>query len=200
MSDEELTPEMKRQIDSLPHELAPPPELEEQVVGALRRRGLLRHANRQPAPWLRAVAAGLALLISGLVIGRVTAPEGHEAPGHRFLLMLYQGAPGVALEGEDEAQRVQEYGQWAAELAREGRLEIAEKLASTGRVVLPGQGDAGDGGHVIVETRRADPSDGEISGFFLIEAGSYDEAVRVAESSPHVRYGGRVAIREIDPT
>ena len=35
-------------------------------------------------------------------------------------------------------------------------------------------------------------------GYFLIQAESYEEAVRVARQSPHIAYGGTIEVREIE--
>jgi hypothetical protein len=37
-----------------------------------------------------------------------------------------------------------------------------------------------------------------IGGFWVISAKDYDEACRVAETSPHLGHGGRIEVREID--
>ena len=37
-----------------------------------------------------------------------------------------------------------------------------------------------------------------IGGFWVISAKDYDEACQVAETSPHLGYGGRIEVREID--
>jgi hypothetical protein len=38
---------------------------------------------------------------------------------------------------------------------------------------------------------------GEMSGFFLIRANDRDEALAVARTHPHLRYGGSIEVREI---
>ena len=74
---DELTPAERRAYDGLPKERAPRAELEERVVSALRRRGLLaiplaaEAPRRRLAPWLAgAVAASLALFAAGFATGQ----------------------------------------------------------------------------------------------------------------------------------
>ncbi len=75
---------------------------------------------------------------------------------------------------------------WAQALAVEGRLLGGEKLTDEpGRWV--------SGAPVADERVRSD-----VSGYFVIRAPSYDEAVDLAMASPHVRYGGVFEIRQID--
>jgi hypothetical protein len=38
------------------------------------------------------------------------------------------------------------------------------------------------------------------SGFFVVTADGYDDAVQIAQGSPHVKYGGSISVRAIDPT
>jgi len=74
---DDLTGEERRALDALPRERAPRAELEDRVVAALRRRGLLpiplevRTGGRHLAPWLvGAVAASLALFAGGFAAGQ----------------------------------------------------------------------------------------------------------------------------------
>jgi hypothetical protein len=41
---------------------------------------------------------------------------------------------------------------------------------------------------------------GALLGFFLVRAGSLDEAETLARGCPHLRHGGTIAVREVDPT
>ena len=38
-----------------------------------------------------------------------------------------------------------------------------------------------------------------VGGYFLIEAADYDEAVEISKGCPHLKYGGRIELRQIDP-
>jgi len=74
---DDLTPAERRAFEQLPRERAPRAALEERVVSALRRRGLLPiplgavASRRRPAPWLvGAVAASLALFAGGFAAGQ----------------------------------------------------------------------------------------------------------------------------------
>ena len=74
---DDLTPTERRALDALPRERAPRSELEDRVVAALRRRGLLpiplavRPGGRHLVPWVAgAVAASLALFAGGFAAGQ----------------------------------------------------------------------------------------------------------------------------------
>jgi len=75
--DNGLPPELRGALASLPRERDPGSLLEERTVRALRERGLLEapaargRTRRFPAAWMGgAVAAGIALFVSGLAVGQ----------------------------------------------------------------------------------------------------------------------------------
>ncbi|MEN8145589.1 MAG: zf-HC2 domain-containing protein [Gemmatimonadota bacterium] len=142
--------------------------------------------RRRLAPWLR-VAATIALLAIGgtagfLARGGAAPPPGLTTSGSTFLLLVR----GDVSDAVDGTQTVQEYRAWATSLAQEGRLVGANKLTEE-----PGRWISGPAGH---DTR----SQSDVSGYFLVNAASYGEAIRIAESSPHIKYGGTFEIRQID--
>lgn len=113
-----------------------------------------------------------------------TQEETTTMDGNQYLLLIRDTeAVGQAIEEHGIDAIVQEYGGWAGSLAEEGRLVAAEKLTDAPRWV----GDAA-------------PQSSNISGFFLITAGSEAEALEIARQSPHARYGGVLEVREVEPT
>ena len=75
----ELSPAERRALEALPRERPPRAELEDRVVAALQRRGLLpiplahtaAGAQRRLTPWLvGALAASLALFVGGFAVGQ----------------------------------------------------------------------------------------------------------------------------------
>jgi len=165
----------------LPREATPPRALRERVIGDLRARGLLRFARPSRRRAGLAAAAAVALFLGGAALGRTTAPVstaiGSEA---RFVLLLYEG-PGYD-RSDPEADRVAEYAAWAR--AQGARIAMGEKLGDEERVLGPAPGAA-----------AASPE--ALAGFFIIAAGGWDEAMAIARDCPHLRYGGRVAVRQI---
>jgi hypothetical protein len=167
-----------------------PPALEDRVVRSLSERGMLHH--RQPRLWSRHAAmavAAAALFALGIAVGtrveaRRSAAPSAPAPGApRFALLLYGGprdTPGV----------VDEYRRWARAVAAESRDVSGEKL-----------GDAGVTVSGATPANAADSAAGRaLAGFFIISASSQEDAVSVARGSPHVRHGGTIVVRPIDPT
>jgi hypothetical protein len=162
-----------------------PPELERRVVDALKARGLIRPRRSFPT---FAVAAALAVFVSGVGLGRATmAPVVAPDPGARvFALLLYPGT-GVAPTPEAVQARVREYGQWARELRSRGQMIGGEKLKAASAVHLGGAPNGSDAGE-------------SLQGFFLVRARTLADAERIARTCPHLRHGGAIALREVDPT
>ncbi len=185
-----------RLLSDLLREVAPPSALEERLVGELERRGLLGGA-RPPrgvrAGIWRVAASALLAFALGLWLGPLGDGKAEEAAvenaGGRYLLLLYEPRP-LDRAGVD---LVAEYSAWAGELAQSGRLIAAEKLADGERRwgALPPPGEMRGEGR---------PARGEPTGFFLIRASGPEEAERIARDCPHLRHGGELSLRPVDPT
>jgi hypothetical protein len=107
-----------------------------------------------------------------------------------FILLLRRPAgPPPALSPEQASAMTKDYTDWRAE----GRLKGGEKLTSdAGRVMATAAGRT-----VVTDGPYAESKE-LLGGFFLITAKDYDEACRVTEGCPHLKYGGKIEIRQID--
>jgi len=196
--DDRLDPDIEAALRSLPHERRAEASLEDRIVGMLRSEGLLRPplaARPSRRRWLR-IAASIALLALGFAAGAIwmdqrPAPAGRSP---RFLLLLHEpSGPRPPSSTEEQRAVVDEYKAWAAAGARSGFLLEGEKLKDDGRM-LPGPGA---GSPAI----GPGPSSGApfIGGYFVVQASGFEEASRLAATCPHLRHGGTIEIREIDP-
>jgi hypothetical protein len=157
-------------------EIPPPDPLEDRVIAALKARALVRR------PWSTrltgvalATAAGILLFASGFATGasQHRAASTPDTGSPRFMLLLHETAA-TGSTGIAERQLVDEYRQWAQAVSADGVSIRGEKLKD----------EAGE----------------TLAGFFIVEAPSLDAARAIAATCPHVRYGGRIDVREIDPT
>ena len=106
---DDLTPAERRALEALPRELAPRLELEDRVVAALQRRGLLpiplalRTGRRRALPWLvGAVAASLALFAGGFAAGQYLG----ALSGAAAALSGVQASRGSAVQVAAHAERI----------------------------------------------------------------------------------------------
>jgi hypothetical protein len=163
-------------------------------------------ANRRAAPRILISAAALAAsLMIGVMIGRrpvtqttVPVPPNAAAtsPKERYVLLLHGPArtaaatpTQAAADSVAEQAIVAEYRAWAMQLRDSGALVMAEKLADDPLTMLTAAGAT------PMPRNTAD----ELGGFFLIQADSA-EAFRIARECPHLRHGGTVQVRRIQPT
>jgi len=188
---DDLDEPLARRLAALPRELAPPAALEERVVGSLRQRGLLG-GRRSYLRWVGIAAAALVLFGGGMALG-LGAGTRPVAPGlHQFMLLLYEGPGFDAGDSSVAAARVEEYREWARTLADRQRLVAGEELGRPDWLLeRNGSGVAvgPTGDHADLPT-----------GFFIVAARDSADAVALAGSCPHLRHGGRVAVRAIRRT
>lgn len=191
----DLTPEEQRAFEALSRHRIPPPHLEESIMNELSERGLLTPSASPRKRQLFQLAAALVLLILGGAVGYVIKTGNDQQaslkPQNPLYVLLLHETPN---RDENTAELVREYGQWAQGLFTGGRFVTGEKLRETGRVLTKS-----DGKIVISEAMRTNESS-ILGGYFIIEAQDYDEAVRIASDCPHLKYGGTIELREIEPT
>jgi hypothetical protein len=134
------------------------------------------------------VAAAIALLLLGGAGGYwMRGPDTSVPPvagdDGSYLLLVRGPEPDT---GDPPEVIVGEYVAWANELADRGLLIGGNKLRDE-----PGRWISGA---TVPDTRTVS----DVSGYFLISAANYEEAVATAEDSPHIKYGGTFEIREVD--
>jgi hypothetical protein len=107
---------------------------------------------------------------------------------------LADGGDSAGTSEEVEAARVAEYSAWARDLAGQGILVDGVKLADEGSTLIEDEAAA--------RMRRAQTGmeTTAVRGFFVIRAATEAEALRLARTCPHLRHGGRIAVRPIVPT
>lgn len=110
------------------------------------------------------------------------------------MLMLFDNPADYA--GLTPAQMeavVREYNEWAQKMGREGRLCGGEKLMDEGGRVLV----RGKSGPKVTDGPFSEAKE-VLGGYFMINAESYDEAVEIAMSCPHVKYGASTHVRQVE--
>lgn len=113
-----------------------------------------------------------------------------------YLLLLHEKPADFSDLSADAIQAViAEYVAWSQKLAGEGKLVGGQKLKDEGGKHLNGFGS---------EFRSTDGPFAEakevVGGIFTIDASSYDEAVEISKDCPHLKYGGWIEVREVEPT
>lgn len=169
----------------------PPPGLRARVRRTLKSRGVLARGSLPVLRTLLAAGLGGALLFAaGFELGR-QHEDSTTATGPRFALLLYQ--PAGFDQTTPESTLVVEYRDWARGLAGNS-LVMGEKLGDDEQLLVPGEPRARGSGPA------APGATGSLAGLFIIRAGSWDEAMAIGRTCPHLKHGGVVALRRIEET
>lgn len=113
-----------------------------------------------------------------------------------YMLILHEEPADFSqMSPEDIEAVIREYIDWSESVAAKGKLVGGQKLKDEGGRHLAGFGDT----FRVTDGPYAEAKE-VIGGFFTIAADDYDEAVSLASDCPHLKYGGRVELREIQPT
>lgn len=165
--EEEMTPELRRQLAALPRERDPGRLLEERTVRALRDRGLIERAvaggrvRRIPMAWLGgAVAAGVALFASGVAVGewmgsRHTAQvvQAVQAQNERQAALLVQQTGSAYVSALEQLAAMSDSGKAAPAEGREVATTILRAAADELVRIAP---DDPIAGAVLAGFQRAD--------------------------------------------
>ncbi len=180
-----------KELSGLAREESVSAPLEERCIELLRSQGLLGGRSAWKVRWMRyagAAAAGLLLFAAGWAAAQRSLPAANLGGGAGYLLLMRAGASDTSMPTE-EPNRDQEYRAWAEDLSRRGVLVSARKLH---REVTMLETAGGPPTHHGVTFER-----NGVLGFFLIQAASMDEALRIARESPHFKYGGVIEVRPV---
>ncbi len=113
----------------------------------------------------------------------------------RFLMLLHENPSDFATVSPADMQRIIEgYKAWTERLHREGKLEQGEKLKDEG-----GRRLSRKGGQPVVTDGPYTEAKDVVGGLFILKARTYEEAVQLAMSCPHLDHG-EIELRAIDPT
>lgn len=190
-ANDELKPALHEDLLVLNRGPEPPRWLEQEVVDSLRSRGLLAPRTRQRFGWAWAVASVTACLfcfVAGMLFRSRTIAIPPEPSGSKYVLFLTHSS-NVATSGTaEEIALVQEYSAWAQRQRVGGHLIAGERLNDAS---LELSGPLG-----LRELRAEDTS---LGGYFVIAVPNLDAAVAIARTCPHLKHGGTVVTRPIDP-
>ena len=172
-------------------EALPPADLKDRVIATLSERGLLRRTSGARR-WIGLIAAAIVLFAAGLLAGHRSPTAGPVDTEPRFVLLLYEDS--AYHRDMSQQAAMAEYAAWARSVRGNGQVIAGTPLDPRSWVLHP------SGQDVDVQPRGVNAEAGTMSGFFIIEASSETEALAIARTCPHLRHGGRIAVRPVIPT
>ncbi|MGH7712844.1 MAG: hypothetical protein ACREOG_16255 [Gemmatimonadaceae bacterium] len=176
-------------LRQLPREVTPDASVEQRTIAALRAQSLLhvplatRRFNLMP--WLFAASIAAIAFVTGVATGRARSRPASPEPS--FALMLYGASTGD--DSSAHERRADEYRRWASDEHAWGRIIGGEALGDRVSGLAGADTSASKG-------RERD----DLVGFFLIDAPNREAALRLAADCPHLKYGGRIVVREVQRT
>jgi hypothetical protein len=112
-----------------------------------------------------------------------------------FMLLLHRPADRAraAFSPEAAGSITREYIDWADRVRAQGHLKAGSKLTDdAGRILRGNSGRVSTTDGPYVESKEI------VGGYFLISAGNYAEACRIAEDCPHLKYGSYIEVRQVE--
>ena len=113
----------------------------------------------------------------------------------QFIMLLHDDV--AALEAETSPEQIQaiiaEYSAWREQVQAQGNMLGGHKLKDEfGRSLV------GNGGNVRIVDGPFTESKELLGGLFIIEADDYDHAIEISKTCPHLKFGRRIELRQID--
>jgi hypothetical protein len=113
----------------------------------------------------------------------------------QYILLLHEAPSDFSnVSAEEMQQIIGEYVAWRRKIETEGKYAGSNKLREEG------------GRHVSMRNGKARVVDGPyaeakeiLGGYFIVSAADYDEAIETSKGCPHLKYGGWIEVREIEP-
>ena len=106
-------------------------------------------------------------------------------------MLIFRGSDWCkGLSPEQMQQVVGDMMAWFNRLKDEGKVTAGAPLEPEGKII------SGKGGHNVADGPFAESKEA-IGGYFLVNAGSLDEAVTMAKECPGLSYGAQVEVRPV---
>lgn len=176
-NEEDLSPKEKKIFSSLSRHAAHDRVLEGRIVDQLRKEGLIAAASSKMKITLR-LAAIVVFGIGLFLFGAFYSSSFKEESSYNYILLLSNSEQ--MFTNDPTSGRFEEYGRWSRGIQKQGISITGEKLSAS---------------KVTIGSPETTAS--IFTGFFLVSVSSEAEAVRLAGTCPHVKYGGAIEIRKI---
>lgn len=185
MSEEQLSDAEKKLFKALERERTPPGHLERNIITQLEKEGLIKKtiAMNNYFKWAAQLAAAILLFVGGMFYGKsnTTNTMVEIEPTKGYMLILHEDAS--FSPGEPMAM-FEEYKTWMENTFSRGIKITGQELKNEATVVKTGS-----------QQELGDEADIRTTGYFLVEANSYQDAVAVAKENPHIKYGGSIEVK-----
>lgn len=182
MEQDDLTPEEKAAFEALSSHSTPPPQLEDKVVNALKTEGLIKQNTMNIyLKYAAGIAASIIIFFAGNLVGKQAGDVVEIDPLQGYMMILKED---VNFTPGDPMEMFNEYAGWMNGLYEKGIKITGQELKNEAWAVTNSGTTSLDG---AVDTR--------ITGYFLIQAKTEEEALAVVRDNPHLKYGGSIELK-----
>ena len=106
-----------------------------------------------------------------------------------MMIFRNEKSDGSKMPSEEQMQLIMsEWQSWIKGIAANGKFSGTNRLYPEGRTLKPG--------NIVTDGPYAEVKE-MIGGYLIVKADSLDEAVKMAESCPNIKYGGNVEVRDL---
>jgi len=189
MSEEHLSEAEKNLFQALENEKNPPKHIEKNIITQLEQEGLIKKTitMNNYVKWAASLAASVLLFMGGMYYEKSNTQQLNAnamveiEPTKGYILILHEDSN---FEPGDPMAMFEEYKSWMDNTFSRGLKITGQELKQEATLVKG-------------ETQEVFPEDAETktTGYFLVEANSYQEAVAVAQENPHIKYGGSIEVK-----
>ncbi len=172
---------MEDQFDKEKIYTQPPASLYNKTVHRLKSEGLIETNTKRLSPYFRwslAIAASVLIFIAG----RWSVTSNTINPEQAYMLLLHEDE---GFNPGDPDEMFMEYALWMGKTMADGVNITGQELESDATLV----------DNIGNVTQIEDPGLDKVTGYFIVEAPSKQEAIKIAQSMPHLKYGGSIEIK-----
>lgn len=123
--------------------------------------------------------------VAGFLIGmEFSHRENKDGASGKYILLIHNESMSAA-EQQDAQNKA-----WLKTIGAE-RYSEGDQFSRNGWILSPGPGEPS------TEVKEDFPGNGNVSGYFIIEAKNDEEAVKIAKTCPHLNYKGFLEMRKL---
>jgi hypothetical protein len=114
-----------------------------------------------------------------------------NTPTNQYMFLVQGGACGGSeLSAEQMQAKMTEVFAWIEGLTKKGVMSAAQPLTPERKIV------SGKNGSIISDGIAAESKEA-VGGYFIVSAGTMEEALNIARTCPMFNYGGQLEVRQI---
>jgi len=182
MKEDQLSENEKQRFEELTKEKMPPRQLLDKIIQQLKSENLIKIKSYTMKKYMK-WAASVAAVVLIFYLGRISAEGISIDPNKGYMLILHedeQFKPG------DPNDMFKEYAQWMLSTIAKGVIITGQEFKEVATLV---------DNQKNIEYRDSKAAD-RVTGYFIVEAESLEEAIQIAKDNPHIKYGGSIEIKE----